>query len=143
MRKPKHQEGFTVIELLCAIAIIAVLSTIYFFLVNSYAERRMSEQAAKVLMLAARAEEEFFAKEHRYFDAEVSGNGTDVYLATSEGQKTPVLVPHKVFLSVKSRGKEKAAFAGQAFYSGSKLLHSYDSETGKITTGPRTQDDSG
>ena len=143
MKTPRYQAGFTVIELVCAIAIIAVLSSIYFFLVNSYGERRMSEQAAKVLMLAARAEEEFFAKEHRYFDAEVPGNGTDMHLATPEGQKTPVLVPPKVFLSVRSRGKDKAAFTGQAFYSGSKLLHRYDSETGKITTIPRTQDDSG
>jgi hypothetical protein len=94
-------------------------------------------------MLAARAEEDFFAKEHRYFDAEVSGTGTDMHLTTAEGHKTSVLVPPKVFLSVKSRGKEGAAFTGQAFYSGSKLLHRYDSETGKISTIPRTQDDSG
>jgi len=143
MKTPRYQAGFTVLEMVCAIAIIAVLSAIYFFLINSYGERRMSEQAAKVLMLVARAEEEYFAKEHRYFDTEVSGNGTDVYLTTPEGQKTAVVVPPKVSVSVTSRGKDKAAFTGHAYYSGSKFMHRYDSDTGKMTTVPRTQDDSG
>jgi len=103
----------------------------------------MSEQAAKALMLAARVQEEFFAKEHRYFDAEVSGNGGDAYLTTPTGGKTDVKIPLNVVLSLKSRGKDKAAFTGHAFYMGSKVVHQYNSETGKMTTVPRGQDQAG
>ena len=103
----------------------------------------MSEQAAKVLVLAAKTEEDFFAKEHRYFDAEVSGNGDHLYLVTPDGKKTSVLVPPKVVVSLKTRGGSRPAFTGQAFYLGSKVLHRYDSETGKIATVSRNQDDSG
>jgi prepilin-type N-terminal cleavage/methylation domain-containing protein len=143
MKPRTPQAGFTVLEMAFAIVIIALLSAIYFFLIDSYSERRMSEQAAKVLMLAAKAQEDYFAKEHRYFDAEVAGQGTDLYLSSPDGRKTDVLVPGKVILSLKTRGKEKTAFTGYAFYTGSKVLHRYDSETGKVTTSSRTQDDAG
>jgi prepilin-type N-terminal cleavage/methylation domain-containing protein len=143
MKPRTDQSGFTVLEMAFAIVIIAVLSAIYFFLTDTYRERRMSEQAAKILMLAAKAQEDFFAKEHKYFDAEVAGQGTDLYLAVPDGQKTDVLVPGKVVLSLKTRGKEKTAFTGYAFYTGSKVLHKYDSETGKMTTTSRTQDEAG
>ena len=143
MTSPKNEAGFTVLEMAAAIAVIAALTVIYFFLMDSYRERRMSEQAAKVLMLAARAQEEFFAKEHRYFDAEVSGDGGDAYLHTPAGRKTDVKVPPSVVLSLKSRGKDKAAFTGHAFYAGSKVVHKYSSETGKMTTVSRGQDQAG
>lgn len=144
LTKPRTaQAGFTMLEMAFAIVIIAVLSAVYFFLVDSYRERRMSEQAAKVLMLAARAQEDYFAKEHKYFDAEVAGQGTDLYLSAPDGRKTDVLVPGKVVLSIKTRGKEKSAFTGYAFYTGSKVLHKYDSSTGKMTTNSRTQDEAG
>ena len=143
MRGSKAEAGFTVLEMAAAVAIIAALTTIYFFLMDSYRDRRMSEQATRVLMLAAKVQEDFFAKEHRYFDAEVSGNGGDAYLTTPEGRKTDVKVPPNVVLTLKSRGKEKAAFTGQAFYMGGKVLHQYNSETGKMNTVSRTQDQTG
>lgn len=143
MKACRSQAGFTILEMAAAIVVVASLTGIYFFLIDSYRERRMSEQAAKVLMLAARTQEEFFAKEHRYFDADVSGNGGEVYLSTPDGAKTTVLVPSRVILSMKSRGKDRAAFTAQAFYTGSKVLHRYDSETGKISTVSRLQEDAG
>jgi prepilin-type N-terminal cleavage/methylation domain-containing protein len=143
MKSSGANAGFTILEMVFAIALIAALSTIYFFLIDSYRERRMSEQAARALMLAARAQEEFFAKEHVYFDTEIAGNSTETYLTTPDGRKTDVRVPPKVILTLKSRGKDKAAFTGQAFYSGSKVLHRYDSETGKMTTVSRAQDETG
>lgn len=130
-------------EMIAVVAIISLLATIYFFVVESYKDRRMSEQAAKVLMQAARAQEEFFASEHRYFDAEVSGNGGNVYLAAPGGAKTSVHVPANVTVSLKAQGKEKREFIGYAFYSGSKVLHRYDSKTGRITTAQRVRDDTG
>ncbi len=139
----KRENGFTILEMVSAVAIIIVLSLIYFFLIDSYRERRMSEMAAKTLMLAARAQEEFFAKEHHYFDAEVTGNGSEVYLQTPQGSKTAVRVPQKVVLTIKTRSKEKPGFSGQAFYIGSKVLHKYDSESGKMTTSIRGQDEAG
>ncbi|MFH1116199.1 MAG: prepilin-type N-terminal cleavage/methylation domain-containing protein [Pseudomonadota bacterium] len=132
--------GFTVVEMVCAIAVIAILSGTYFFMIDSYRDRRMSEQAAKVLMLAAQAQEKYFSREHRYFDTEVTGNGTDVYVVTPNGERTSVLVPPNVVLSLKSRGVEKVAFTGHAFYTGSALIHKYDSATGKMQTVPRRQD---
>jgi prepilin-type N-terminal cleavage/methylation domain-containing protein len=139
----RSERGFTILEMVCAVVIIAVLSAIYFFLIDSYRERRMSEQAAKVLMLAAKAEEDFFARQHHYFDAEVSGNSGDVFLSTPEGKPTKVQIPAKVNLSLKARGKDKTAFTGDSFYSGSKVLHRYDSEAGKMTTVQRGQGDAG
>jgi len=143
MRYLRCRSGLTSVEMVFAVLVISMMVGIYLFLVDSYKNRRMSEQAAKVLMLAARAQEDFFAKEHRYFDAEISGSGGDGFLVTPEGQRTSVQVPPKVILSLKSRGKDRAAFTGQAYYADSKLLHKYDSETGKITTTDRVQDDPG
>jgi prepilin-type N-terminal cleavage/methylation domain-containing protein len=143
MNVSRSEAGFTILEMVCAIAIIAVLSVIYFSLIDSYRERRMSEQAARVLMLAAKAEEDFFAKQHHYFDAELSGNGDDVFLSTPDGKQTKVQIPPKVTLSLKARGKDKTAFTGQSFYSASKVLHRYDSEAGKMTTVSRVQDGTG
>jgi prepilin-type N-terminal cleavage/methylation domain-containing protein len=139
----RSERGFTILEMVCAVAIIGVLSAIYFFLIDSYRERRMSEQAARVLMLAAKAEEDFFAKQLYYFDAEVSGNSGDIYLSTPDGKPTMVQIPPKVNLSLKVRGKDKKVFTGQSFYSGSKILHRYDSEAGKMTTVQRGQEDAG
>jgi prepilin-type N-terminal cleavage/methylation domain-containing protein len=141
MNVSKSESGFTILEMVCAVAIIAVLSVIYFFLIDSYRERRMSEQAARVLMLAAKAEEDFFAKQHQYFDAEVSSSGGDAFLSTPDGKPTTVQIPSKVVLSLKARGKDKTAFTGHSFYSGSKILHRYDSEAGKMTTVSRAQDE--
>jgi prepilin-type N-terminal cleavage/methylation domain-containing protein len=143
MHFSRSERGFTILEMVCAVAIIAVLSAIYFFLIDSYRERRMSEQAARVLMLAAKAEEDFFAGHRYYFDAEVSGNGGEVFLSTPEGKPTNVQIPAKVNLSLKASGKEKSAFTGHSFYSGSKILHRYDSQAGKMTTVQRGQDDAG
>ena len=143
MKKAGPEAGFTVWELACAVVIIAILSGIYFSFADSYRTAKIGEQAAKVLMLAARVQEDFFKKNFRYFDAEVSGNGGDAYLVTPDGTKTDVLVPPNVVLSLKTRGKERKAFSGYAFFSGSKVLHKYDSVTGKMTTVPRTQDDAG
>jgi prepilin-type N-terminal cleavage/methylation domain-containing protein len=143
MTMSRSQNGFTVLEMMWAVAVIAAMSAIYYFMVDSYRERSLSEQAARVLMLAARAQEEYFAKEHHYFDAEISGNGSETYLTTPDGRKTLVRVPQRVVLSIKARGKDRTAFTGHAFYTGSDLLHRYDSETGKITTVSRVQDRSG
>lgn len=142
MKSPRPDAGFTVLEMVWAIAVIALLSAIYFFMLDSYRQRSMNEQAAKVLMLAARAEEDFFAEKREYFDAEVSGNGGEGFLKLPDGKSTSVRVPEKVVLSMKARGKERKAFTGHAFYTGSDLLHRYDSESGKMTTVSRVQEKS-
>jgi prepilin-type N-terminal cleavage/methylation domain-containing protein len=137
------QRGLTLPELVFSVALIATLTTIYFLLVDSYSDQRLSEQAAKVLMQAAKAQEDFFAKEHRYFDAETSSTNGDPSLTTSDGIKTSVLVPPRIIVSLKSRGPEKRAFSGYSYYRGGKLIHKYDSESGKIKTVQRDQGDSG
>jgi Tfp pilus assembly protein PilE len=129
--------------MLWAIGTVAILSVIYFLLLDSYRERSMSEQAAKVLMQGAEAQEEFFKKEHQYFDAEASGNGGTAYLTTPDGKRTSVRIPTGVVLSFKARGKDRKTFTGHAFYTGSKFLHRYDSESGKMTTVSRVQQESG
>lgn len=143
MKIIKSRAGVTILEMMAVVVIISLLATIYFFMVESYKDRRMSEQAAKVLVQAARAQEEFFAAEHRYFDAEVSGNGGNVYLTAPGGAKTSVHVPASVTLTLKAQGKDKREFMGYAFYSGSKVVHRYDSKTGKITTSQRVRDEAG
>jgi len=143
MKSLVSQRGLTVLEMMAAMGIIAVLGAIYFFMTDSYRDRRISEQAAKTLVQAARAEEDFFAQEHRYFDADVSGNGGEVFLTTPGGGKTSVRVPSNVILSLKAQGPQKREFNGYAFYAGSKFLHRYDSKTGKITTVERVRDEAG
>lgn len=133
--------GFTILEMIIVVCTICVLIAIYYVMVDSYKDRRMSELAAKVLMQAARAQEDYFAKEHRYFEAEVSGNGGEMFLTTPGGTRTTVKVPSNVILSLKPQGNEN--FIGYAFYTGSKVIHRYDSKTGKITTASRVQDDTG
>lgn len=143
MKLSRSQSGFTGTEMVFAVLMIAVLAAIYFLMLDSYRDRRMSEQAAKVLMLSARAQEEFFAKEHRYFDAEVSGDSGDGFLVTADGHRTSVQVPYRVVVSLKSRGHDRAGFSGQAYYKGSDFLHQYDSENGKIVTVRRNRDETG
>lgn len=137
------RKGFTAIEMVVAIGIITILAVIYFAMVDSYRDRRMNEQAAKVLMQAAKAQEEFFAKEHRYFDADVSGNGGGTLLKTPGGGRTRVRVPSDVILRLKVQGPENREFVGYAYYSQSKVLHRYDSKTGKMSTVPRAREDAG
>ena len=137
------RKGFTAIEMVVAIGIVAILAIIYFAMVDSYRDRRMNEQAAKVLMQAAKAQEEFFAKEHQYFDADVSGNGGGTVLKTPGGGQTSVRVPSDVTLRLKAQGAEKREFVGYAYYSESKVLHRYDSTTGKMSTVPRAREDAG
>ncbi len=141
MKPHRSNAGFTLVEMTTVILIIVVLAVIYFLEIDSYRERRMSEMAAKTLMLAAKAQEDFFAREHRYFDAKISGNGLNSTLTTPDGIKTQVVAPSGVVLSIKTEGFEKKAFTGNAYYKGSKIVHKYDSETGKITTVPRSQED--
>ncbi|MCA1960022.1 MAG: type II secretion system GspH family protein [Desulfomonile sp.] len=141
MNVAKSRAGFTIVEMIIAMSIICVLIAIYYFMIDSYKDRRMSELAAKVLMQAQRAEEDYFKKEHRYFDAEVSGSGGETFLTTPGGIRTTVRVPSNVILSLKTRGSDN--FVGFAFYTGSKVIHRYDSKTGKITTASRTQDETG
>ncbi len=135
--------GFTIVEMIFAVFTITCLAVIFFVMVNSYKDRRMSEQAAKVLMQATNAQEEFFTKHSQYFDAEVSGNGGDSYLATPDGGKTSVHVPSGVILSLKAVGENKSAFVGHAFYTQSRVLHRYDSRSGKIKTVERTPERTG
>ena len=71
-----------------------------------------------------------------------SGNGGETYLVSPDGRKS-VLVPERIVLSIKARGKDKPEFTGHAFYTGSEILHRYDSETAKIVTVSRVQDKSG
>jgi Tfp pilus assembly protein PilE len=143
MKRSASESGITVVEMMVAVAVICVLATVYFIMVNSYRERRMSELAAKALMQAARAEEQYFAEKHRYFDAEVSGGGANHFLTTPEGKKTTVRIPDSVVLSLKAQGRDKRHFIGYSFYTGSKVLHRYDSQTGKMTTARRFQDGAG
>lgn len=139
MNPRNDQSGFALLEMVSAILIIAILSVIYFLMIDSYRERRMSEQAAKALMLSARAQEEYFAREHRYFDAEVSSKSKDSNLNFPGGTKTNVVVPMGVTLQLKTRGAERSAFTGEAFYGGSGIVHKYDSEQGRIVTHNRGQ----
>ncbi len=143
MNGRRRQSGFTVLELVFAVTIISLLAVIYFVMIDAYTERRMSEQAAKVLMQAARVQEKFFTATQQYFDADVSGNGGSAYLTTPDGRKTDVKVPASVVLSMKASGPDRRSFEGYAFYIGGEVLHKYDSNTGKIVTVKRGQDKTG
>jgi len=136
----KSSKGLTTIEMIFAIVTITVLAGIYLFLVDSYKYRRMGQQVAKVLMLATKVQEDFFAREHYYFDAEVSGGSGEGYLVTPDGQQTNVQIPQSVVLSMKSQGRDRAAFTGTAYYQGGRFVHYYDSTTGKITTNEGSSD---
>ncbi len=129
--------------MLAAVVIIMVLAVIYFLMEGSYRDRRMSEIAAKVLRQAAQAEEAYFAKEMRYFDADLTGNGSEVFLPGPAGKKEPLQIPPDIVLSLKAGGEDKRHFVGHAFFTGSKFLHRYDSRNGTMTTVERIQEDAG
>jgi hypothetical protein len=94
-------------------------------------------------MLAAKAQEEFFAREHKYFEAEIAGNGGEVFLTFPDGARSSVRIPPRVSLSLKTRAKDKPGFVGQAFYLGGKIVHRYDSETGRMSSSVRERDGAG
>jgi Tfp pilus assembly protein PilE len=141
-RSPSHA-GITVLEMMAAVSIICILVGTYYVMTDSYNARRSDELAAKALMQAARAQEEFFAKEHYYFDAQINGESGDAFLTTPDGNRTSVLVPRGVALSVKTKDKERREFEGSAFYVGSDLVHTYRSRTGKISTSVRGKEETG
>ena len=141
MKLVRSRTGFTLLETATVILIIAALAVIYFLEIDSYRERRMSELAAKTLMMAAKAQEDFFALEHRYFDAKISGNGPNSVLTAPNGRKTEVVAPAGVELNITTKGFEKRAFSGTAYYKGAKIIPKYDSETGKIKTVVRSQEE--
>jgi Tfp pilus assembly protein PilE len=140
MKLVRSKTGLTILEMTTVILIIALLSVSYFLEIDSYRERRMSELAAKTLMLAAKAQEDFFAREHRYFDGKISGNGPNAVLTAPNGTKTQVVAPAGVELNITTKGFEKRAFSGTSYYKGAKIIHKYDSETGKIRTVPWSQE---
>jgi Tfp pilus assembly protein PilE len=135
------ESGFSIVEFLAAVGIIAIMSIIYSLMVGEYKDHRMSETAAKVLRQAASAQEDYFAKYHEYFDADITGNGDEVFLTTPKGERTDVRIPTGVVLSLKARGKNKASFVGESFCAGSGALHRYDSREGKITSVERMRED--
>ncbi len=141
MNKSKSESGLTVVEVIFALGLITILSVVYYVLADSYKERRMSEKTAKALVLAAREEEDFFAKEHLYFDAEITATDGEVYFSTPTGVKTSVVVPPRVSLAIMTIGPEKSAFEGFAFFAGSKKVHKYDSRSGKMVTSQRAKDE--
>jgi Tfp pilus assembly protein PilE len=141
MNNLKQESGLTVVEVIFALCLITILSVVYYVLADSYKERRMSEKAAKALVLAAREQEDFFAKEHRYFDAEITATDGDAYLSTPTGVKTSVVVPPRVSLVLKAIGPEKSSFEGFAFCAGSKKVHKYESKSGKMITSQRAKDE--
>lgn len=143
MNRRPSPSGFTVLEMMAAVSIICILVGIYYVMIDSYKARRSDELAAKALMQAARAQEEFFAKEHYYFDAQVSGETGDTYLTTPEGTRTAVLVPRGVALSLKTTDKDRREFEGAAFYVGSEVIHTYRSRNGKISTSVRGKEETG
>lgn len=138
----RSDKGFTVVEMVFAVVMIAVMTGIYFVMVDRYKERRMSEQAAKVLMLAAKAQEEYFEKSHRYFDADIAGASEKVRLTPPDGKPTSVSVPPHVVLSLRTVGPMKKAFVGRAYYTGGSVTHRYDSRTGRMTTEERSEGNS-
>ncbi|MFH0822776.1 MAG: hypothetical protein V2B18_08480, partial [Pseudomonadota bacterium] len=64
MNRLRTQSGFTIVEMASAVLTITCLAVIYFVMVDSYKDRRMNEQAAKVLMQAALVQEQFFGNAH-------------------------------------------------------------------------------
>jgi prepilin-type N-terminal cleavage/methylation domain-containing protein len=143
MTRSSSHSGFTVLEMAAAVAILCVLVGVYYVMVDSYKARRYDELAAKALMQAARAQEEFFAKEHYYFDAQINGDSGDAYLTTPDGAKTSVLVPRGVALRLRATDKQRREFEGSAFYVGSEVAHTYSSRTGKISTSVRGKEEAG
>jgi hypothetical protein len=66
-----------------------------------------------------------------------------MFLTTPDGARTSVRVPPKVILTMKAEGTNRREFTGSAFFSGAKVMHRYDSKTGKMTTVARIQDQKG
>ena len=82
------QRGFTLIELMVTVAVIAILSTIAYASYSAYVKRGYRSEAKSVLLQDATILERNFTTANRYDNTALAGNGTAT--STQIIQQAPV-----------------------------------------------------
>lgn len=75
----KKNKGFSLVELMVVIAIVAILATVAVPLYSNYIQKNNRRDATSALMTASLAEDNFFIKNDRYSD-----NLSEVYRTTTD-----------------------------------------------------------
>ncbi|MDH3646805.1 MAG: type IV pilin protein [Gammaproteobacteria bacterium] len=66
MRKPRNQQGFSIMELMVTVAIVAILTTLAVPAYSNFVARSVRTQAKSTLMLVADRQEHFFLDNKAY-----------------------------------------------------------------------------
>lgn len=82
-RRP--QRGFTLIELMIALGVLAILAAIAIPQFNRYGFRARRADGQKLLMAIANAEERYYAQQNKYADLQVIGFSTSTTATSDSG----------------------------------------------------------
>lgn len=83
--------GFTLIELMIALVVMAILAAIAIPQYNRYAFRARRADGQKLLMAIANAEERYYAQQNRYADLATIGFSTTTTAASDSGYYNAVV----------------------------------------------------
>ncbi|KJV28057.1 type IV pilin protein [Luteibacter yeojuensis] len=84
----KASGGFTLIELMVAVAILAILAAIAIPQYNRYAFRARRADGQKLLMAIANAEERYYAQQNKYADLKTIGFASTATATSDSGYYT-------------------------------------------------------
>jgi type IV pilus assembly protein PilE len=88
--------GFTLIELMIALGVVAILAAIAIPQYNRYAYRARRTDGQKLLMAIANAEERYYAQQNKYADLQTIGFSTTVNATSDSGYYTASVTPTTV-----------------------------------------------
>jgi type IV pilus assembly protein PilE len=92
--KPKHQQGFTLIELMITVAIVAILAAIAYPSYTNYVKRGYRSEGIALLNDATAKMERFYAQNNTYAGATLAKLGyTDPMMSTNGKYKLTIPNP--------------------------------------------------
>jgi type IV pilus assembly protein PilE len=101
LAKPKHQQGFTLIELMITVAIVAILAAIAYPSYTNYVKRGYRSEGIALLNDAAAKMERFYAQNNSYAGATLTKLGyTDPMMSTNGKYKLTIPNPTATAYSV-------------------------------------------